>query len=222
MWPLVAVALALLCVALFVDGQRRERRLRDQWELALSPRSKALVAVARARVEGELGLIDLMYSDAEEKRAAGQAADAIEFLDAGCRLIEAYCPTMLRSLAALSVLSRMASAIAPVQPLRPRGLKLRELRRLALVNQFVHEFLVSTQERLRLRVFILARGFMTIARLVARATFHLRERPTPAAPEWQRLDEARHDLRSLSDEWLESLRILLVSLSATPKEKNFP
>jgi hypothetical protein len=209
----VIVCLAMLCVALFVDGRRREQAVLRDWELALTPRAKQTLAAAREQISAELDVIDLMYDGAQEHREEGRTAEAIRLLDEGCRLIEGYCPTMLRSVAALSVLSRMAAAMAPPRPLRRRDFQLRQLEGLALLNQFVHQFLVSTGERFRIRLYFLARGFSTLVRIVAGARRRVHEVRSPE-PEWRQLTAARHDVRSLSDEWLESFRLLLMSLAA--------
>jgi hypothetical protein len=206
----------MLCVALFVDGRRREQAVLRDWELALSPRAVQALAIAEERITAELALIDLMYDDAREHREVGRTADAIRLLDQGCTLIENYCPTMLRSLAALSVLSRMAAAMAPPRPLRPRAFKLRELEGFALLNQFVHQFLVTTGERFRLRLYFLARGFRALVRIVTNAT--QRAKDVRAEVEWGQLEAAQHDVRSLSDEWLESFRLLLMSLAAERRD----
>jgi hypothetical protein len=212
LWGVIA-CLAMLCVALFLDGRRREQAVLRDWELALSLRSKQTLALAREQISAELAVIDLMYEGAEQHREEGRTEEAIRLLDEGCKLIEGYCPTMLRSVAALSVLSRMAAAMAPPRPLRWRDFQLRQLEGLALLNQFIHQFLVTTGERFRIRLYFLARGFSTLFRIVTRARRHVKEVHSPE-PEWRQLSAAKHDVRSLSDEWLESFRLLLMSLAA--------
>jgi len=207
----VVVCLVMLCVALFVDGRRREQAVLRDWELALHPRAKQALAAAREQIQADLAVIDLMYEGAQERRHQGRTLDALRLLDQGCLLIEDYCPTMLRSVAALSVLSRMAAAMAPPRPLRPRDFRLRQIEGLALLNQFIHQFVVTAGERFRVRLYFLARGFRVLVHVVTRARRRFREEPGPA---WQDLTAARHDVRSLSDEWLESFRLLLMSLAA--------
>ena len=209
----VVLCLAMLCVVLFVDGRRREQAVLRDWELALSPRAQEALAAAKEQICSELAIIDLMYEGAEGHRVEGRIADAIRLLDQGCKLIEAYCPTMLRSLAALSVLSRMAAAMMPPHPLRPADFRLPQLEGLALLNRFVHQFLVTTGERFRIRLYFLARGFRTLVSVVTRATRRVHDTQS-AELEWHQLASANHDVRSLSNEWLESFRLLLMSLAA--------
>lgn len=216
LWSVV-VCLAVLCVLLYLDGRRREQAILRDWELALSPRATETLAAASEKITAELAVIDLMYHGAKEHQEEGRSADAIRLFDEGCQLIESYCPNMLRSVAALSVLSRMAAAMAPPSPLRPRDFQLRELEGLAWLNRFVHQFLVTTGERFRVRLYFLARGFGTLVRIVARARRSTHEGAN-AQPEWQQLAAATHDVRSLSNEWLDSFRLLLMSLAAEKKD----
>ena len=55
--------------------------------------------------------------------------------------------------------SRMVSAMAPVTPLRPRDFRLSQIASLAYLNGVLHQFLVSTSERFRLKVYILGQSF---------------------------------------------------------------
>jgi hypothetical protein len=147
----------------------------------------------------------------------GARDDALRLLSTGSYLIEQYCPSMLRSLAAMAVLSRMVAAIAPVRPLLPKDFHLAQLVQLAYLNQFLHHFLVSTGERFRLRAAILSRGFRVILAVVRRATFGIDAQPTVAAAEWDQLSSMRLDLHALTDESLETMRILLTSADAERK-----
>ena len=213
MWWLIGLAAVTVPVLLYLIGRRSEQETLRDWELVLTPRGAAELREAETRVEAELSLVDFNYERARAAQDVGQTAEALRLLDAGCHLIEQYCPSMLRSLAAMSVLSRMVGAMAPVRPLVARTFSLRELAQLAYLNQFLHHFLVTTAERFRLRVHILARGFATLLRVVARSTQRAKL-TRPAEPEWQRLEAARHDVRALSGESLESFRVLLLSISA--------
>src|SRR6185295_6520735 len=106
----------------------------------------------------------------------------------------------------------MVAAMAPIEPLRPAGFRLPELVQLARLDQFVHHLVVTTGERFRLRLYILAKGFETLARVIVGGTRRLKEQPT--APEWERTAVARVDMRTLSEESIDALRALLVSLDA--------
>jgi len=204
---------------LYLEGRRRERRVERDWELALTPKGEKLLHALELQTRADLSMVDFTYTRAQEAQDIGHTTEALRLLDAGCRLIEQYCPSMLRSLAAWGVLSRMVSAMAPVQPLRPKRFQLRQLMGLAYLNEFVHHFLVTTGERFQLRVAILARGFSLLGRVVMRSTGRIKMAPNApnAQPEWEQLQAARHDVHALTQDSLETFRTLLMSMAAERK-----
>src|SRR5262245_9901016 len=150
-WSTTLIAVLGGLTFLYLEGRRRERRVERDWELALTPKGEKLMNALELATRADLSHVDLTYTRAQEAQDIGHTSEAIRLLDAGCRLIEQYCPSMLRSLAAWGVLSRMVSAMAPVRPLKPRRFQLRQLVGLAYLNEFVHHFLVTTGERFQLR-----------------------------------------------------------------------
>lgn len=223
-WLVLAASLLLCLVLLYLDGRRRERAVLRDWELALTPKGERALRSMEHKTSSELALVDLTYTRAREAQDIGHKAEALRLLDVGCRMIEEYCPTMLRSLAAMAVLSRMVAAMAPVSPMRPRRFELRPLTNLAYLNRFIHHFLVTTAERFRLKVYILARGFETLGHVVIRSTSRVKEadatdkEPEATGQEWRLIESARHDVHSLSQESLETFRVLLVSMAAERRE----
>ena len=177
MWWVIVIALITLLPVVYLAGRRSERATMKDWELVLTPRGQRALQTMHQETRAELALVDLTYDQAKGAADDNDPEQMIRLLDLGCRLIESYCPTMLRSLAAMSVLSRMVSAMAPVRPLRPRDFKLRQLTNLAYMNSFFHHFLVTTGERFRLRLHILSRGFLALMRVVTRATGDARNMP---------------------------------------------
>jgi hypothetical protein len=200
-WCLIGAAI------LVIDGRRRERTLSREWELILTPRGEHAFRKLEEDVQAELELATITYHEAEEARLRGDTELAKRMVDEGCQLIEEFAPRMVRALAAMAVLSRMAAAVAPVRPLRPRDFRLAQLVHLAQVSRFFHYLLVTTAERFRLRVYVLQRGFRTVAALALRwrETSHHR---------WDGVDAANHDVGTLSNESLLTFRTLLVSLAA--------
>jgi len=203
----VLITLAALVALLFVDGRRRERAVEREWELVLTPRGQRRLERFAANVHDELALAGLTYERAAEARSQGDHRAAYRLVDSGCELIAAFAPRMVHALAAWMVLSRMAAAVAPVRPLRPRDFRLAQIVQIAYLSRLVHHLLVTTAERFRLRVYLLQRGFRTVGALA------VRWRGSPVTP-WQDLADAHHDVNTLSEESLETLRILLVSLDA--------
>lgn len=210
----VGVSLVVLAIAVYADGKRNEKSVARDWELVLTQKGRHELGLATERIDAELELVDLAYEQAHGAHVRGSREEALELLDMGCELIEAYCPTMLRALTAMSVLSRMVAVMAPVPPMRPRAFKLRQLVQLAYLHRFLNQFLVSTKERFRLRLAILTRGFVMLRRIVFRSTRRVHAVPHTLGDELPQLDDARRDIRTLSEESLESLRLLLTSLAA--------
>jgi hypothetical protein len=204
--PLLAT-LVLLVVLLVIDGRRRERAIERDWELLLTPRGQRRLERFASSVHDELALADLTYERAAEARDQGDLFAAYRLVDSGCELIAAFAPKMVHALAAWMVLSRMAAAVAPVKPLRPRDFHLAQLVQIAYLSRFLHHLVVSTAERFRLRVYLLQRGFRVVGALA------LRWRGAPVTP-WNELAAVRHDVNTLSQESLETLRVLLMSLDA--------
>ena len=209
-----AALFACLLLVLVLDGRRREAQVLRDWDLVLTPKARVELERARNRVGAQLDLVDLTYSQARAARDLGSHEEALRLLDVGCDLIEGYCPTMLRAIAAMSVLSRMVAAMAPPRPLRPAAFQLRELAQLARLNAFLHHFLVTSIERFRLRLTILSRGFSTLVRIVLRSTRRAHDGAEALHAELPRLEAARADVRTLSDESLDALRMLLEGLAA--------
>jgi hypothetical protein len=196
---------------LLLDGRRRERAIARDWQLVLTPKGQRELDRLQDNVKAKLTLADYVYERAFEAQRRGDYGDAIELVDLGCQVIEYYTPTMIRALGAMAVLSRMAAAIAPVRPLRPKDFRLAQIVHLAQLNRFFHYLLVTTAERFRFRVYILQRGFRTLGALVFRSSQHGRPGQTP---DWPQLEAANHDVVTLSEESIETFRALLVSLAA--------
>jgi len=132
----------------------------------------------------------------------------------GYKVIEKFAPSMLKLLAAMSTFSRMVSAMAPIKPLRPQGFRLAQIASLAYLNQFLHNFVVTTAERYRLRVYILGRSFGLATRFLLASTKRIVEGQPNAEKDWEQIQFVREDFQTLTDESLQSLKVLLTSLAA--------
>lgn len=208
-------ALALFCLPLlYLLGRRDEKRVRRDWELLLTPKGEQLYRTIETRVTSEMQLVNLTYDEAFSVRELGSIEEAKHLLDVGYKVIEKFSPTMLRLLAAMSTFSRMVSAMAPIKPLRPQGFQLAQLASLAYLNQFLHNFLVTASERFRLRVYILGRMVGLATRFLLSSTKRIAEGQANSEKEWEQIQFVREDFQTLTDESLESLRVLLTSLAA--------
>ena len=219
---LTGFALLSSLLVLYVHGRMNEHAAWRQWTTLLEGRSEAIYKKARERIDDRLTLVDCAYDQAFEARKAGSIDEAIEFLGVGYDMVEAVAPDLQRLVAGMAVLSRMASAVAPVPPLRSADFRTANVANLAQVASILHVFLVSAKERFRLRLFVLSRGFTLVTRWLFLSTQRIRaRRPIEPGP-WQEVHALQHDFRKLSDESLESLRVLLVSVAPNQSAGEIP
>jgi hypothetical protein len=209
------LGLAILCLPLlYVLGRRDEKKVRRDWALLLTPRGEQLYRTIETRVTSEMDLVSLTYDEAFSVRELGSIEEAKHLLDVGYKVIEKFSPSMLRLLAAMSTFSRMVSAMAPIKPLRPQGFRLAQVASLAYLNQLLHNFVVTTSERFRLRVYILGRMVGLATRFLLTSTKRIAEGQPNSEKDWEQIQFIREDFQTLTDESLASLKVLLTSLAA--------
>jgi hypothetical protein len=221
MWWMIGLTAASTLVVLYLFGRRNERAVKRDWQLLLSPTGAKLYDSIEGRVQTELALADVAYDEAVAFREVGSVDDALRLLDTGYQIIERFSPSMMRLLAAMATFSRMVSAMAPVEPLKPKDFRLSQLASLAYLHSFLHHFLVSTSERFRLRVYVLGRSFGVATRYLLGTTHRMLARggaPSEQEREWEQVEAIRQDFKTLTDESLSSLRILLTSLGAERRD----
>lgn len=219
MWWMIGASVLGSFVVLFLFGRRNERAIRRDWELLLTPKGEHLYRSIEGRVQTEMALANLTYEEAFAVRELGSVEEAKQLLDAGFRVIEKFSPNMLRLLSAMASFSRMVSAMAPVAPLRPRDFKLAQLVSLAYLNGLLHQFLVSTAERYRLRIYILGQSFGLATRFLLQSTERIVRNEPAAEQEWEQIQAIRSDFQTLTDQSLDSLRVLLTSLVAERRDE---
>ncbi len=219
MWWMIGASVASCFVVLFLFGRRNERSVRRDWQLLLTPRGESVYRTIEGRAESEMALANLTYDEAFSVKELGSVEEAKHLLDVGYRVIERFSPSMLQLLATMARFSRMVSAMAPVTPLRPRDFRLTELASLAYLNGLVHQFLVSTSERFRLRVYILGQSFGLATRSLLRSTQRIVADEPEAEREWEQVDAIRQDFDTLTRDSLDTLRVLLTSLAAEKRDE---
>ena len=217
-WIFFAGALAGGLVLLFLLGRRDERRVRKDWELVLTPKGERVYTSMESQLQTDLELMNVTYEEAASLRELGSMEDAKDLLDAGFRVIEHFAPSLLKLLAAMATFSRMVSAMAPVAPLRPRDFRVGGLKGLAYLNQVLHHFVVTTAERFRLRVYILGRCVGLAVRYMVGSTRRIVENAPDADRDWEQIAAIREDLGTLTNESLQSLKALLVSMAKDRKD----
>jgi hypothetical protein len=216
-WMLAGSAMGGLAV-LYLLGRRNEQSVRRDWDTLLTPKGERLYHAIENRFRVELALAEMTYDDAFSVRELGSTEEAKHLLDVGYKAIDRFAPDMMRLLSAMATFSRMVSAMAPVKPLRPADFKLAQLASLAHLNRILHQFLVSTAERYRLRLYIIGRSFGLATRHLLRSTERIVKNQPEADKEWEQVQAIRKDFQTLTDESLESLRVLLTSLAAERKD----
>lgn len=216
MWPFLSFSTVGGLVILFLLGRRNEAKVHRDWDRLFTPKGEKLYRSIESRMQGELDLADMAYGEAITVRELGSIDEAIRLVDVGYKIIERFTPNMTRLLTTMATFSRMVSAMAPVRPLRPRDFRLAQLASLAALNRIIHQFLVSTQERFRLKLHVLRGGFGLATRFLLQSTQRIVHRTPEAEKEWEQIDAIRHDFQTLTDESMDTLRVLLTSLAAEP------
>jgi hypothetical protein len=217
-WFFFGGALVGGLILLVLLGRRDERRVRKDWELVLTPKGQRIYASMDAQFKTDLELMNATYDEAVALRELGSVDDAKDLLDAGFKVIEHFAPNLLKLLAAMATFSRMVSAMAPIAPLRPKQFRAGGLRGLAYLNQVLHQFLVTTAERFRLRLYILGRCVGLAVHYMVRSTGKIAAGGPDVDKEWDQIDAIRGDLGTLTNESLESLKALLVSMASERKD----
>jgi hypothetical protein len=214
-WVMIGLSLGSTLVVLFLMARRNERAVREDWETLLTPKGEKLYRSMEGRVRSELGMAELTFEHAQVYRELGTVDEALRLLDVGYKVIEKFSPSMLRLLAAMATFSRMVSAIAPVQPLKPQDFKLVQIASLAYLNAMLHQFVVSASERFRLKVYILGRSFALASRYLLKSIRTIGSPATEAEKqrEWEQILAIRSDFQSLTDESLDSLKLLLTAMA---------
>ena len=217
-WLMIGGSVASCLLVLFLIGRRNERLIRRDWEILLTPKGEKVYGAIEGRVRSQIGMAELSFEHALVYRELGTTEEALRLLDVGYRVIEKFAPDMLRLLAAMATFSRMVSAIAPVRALRPRDFRLSQVASLAYLNGMLHQFLVSAAERYRLKLYILGRSFGLATRFLLRSIQNLGHPAPDAQREWEQIEAIRSDFQTLTDESLESLRILLTAMAREDRQ----
>ncbi|HEY7516171.1 MAG TPA: hypothetical protein VIC87_16900 [Vicinamibacteria bacterium] len=197
---------------LFLVERRQERvALRDvAW--SATPRAERLYRTLVGRVEGDLELAVLTYSEAFTVLRLGRVDESGRLLDAAHRIVERCAPFMVHLLATMATFSRIVGRVAPGTRLRPGAFRLRRLIALAALSCLLEVCLVSSAERFRLRVYVLGHAYGLAARILLRESERLARQRSWTAREWARIQSIHGDFVTLKDELLGSLRVLLASL----------
>jgi hypothetical protein len=217
-WAILFLGAVLGAMAvLFLQGRRNERAATRDWVPLLTPRREGLVSRASNQLHDGLALADIAYSRAQTLHELGSVAEARELLRAGYDLIDRFAPDLMRLLAMMAVYSRMVSAVAPVQPLRADRFRTPSVSVLVRFAALAHHLLADSVERFRFRLYVIGQSLRLLLRGLGRTTDRLLGHPQARGEgsEWSQIEAIRSDFRALTDESVESLRTILMSLDAT-------
>lgn len=208
---------ALLAVLVLAGHLSEEQTIRD-WEMILNPEGARVYDEVSGQLAFESAKVQTSYSDAADARAEGRMDEALRLLGVGSRVVGDCAQSMVSMLRSVGLLARHAAAIAPLPPLRPSGFRARELATLAGLHTLGHHLLMTTHERLALRLAVLRCGVRAAAALLLRTTWRTREAPQRAQG-WYRIEALRLDLGTLTEESLASLRAVLASLAGVRRPR---
>lgn len=199
------LVLLALGTMLYLTGRAHERRAYRDWRVLMTREGEHFYQQQLATVAAEMAAVDVALEAAAEADPLVSSEQALSLIGAGFGLISHHAQSMRNLLAGMAVYSRMVSAMLPVAPVPPRRFRLRQLVSAAYLAAVFHHLLVTAVERYRLRVYVLRFGFGAVVRYLRRG---------PGAVTAAAVGDARHDLGALTDESMESLRVLLTSMAA--------
>lgn len=215
--PSLLLVLGWIC--LLILARRNERKVRSDWQRLLSPESEQVLTTAQGSIESSTSLIDVALGEAKKIKQLGDLDEALRFLSIGSKVIEEFTPNLLSLLGVMTRFSRMVSAMAPVDPLLPADFHLAELTNLAHLHKLLHQMIVSTRQRFRLRLFIIAKGVSVTSHYLLVRIRNIITRKSPAEQEWEQMERIGQDFNRLAEESVRSFRALLEALSKDATKK---
>ena len=200
----------IVCVILL---RRDEEKVQSEWVALLSPASERIFQKARADIEANTTRVEVAVNEAIEIRELGDLDEAIRFLNLGGDIIQRFTPNLLSLLAVMMRFSRMIGAIAPVNPILPKGFHLAELTSLAHLNGILHRMLTSAKQRFRLKLYVLGKGISITSHYLVKRIGNIVTHRSSEDSDWEQILGVEQDFQRLSNESVESFQNLLQALS---------
>lgn len=186
--------------------------MRSDWENLLGGDKAEWYADAKSGIENNTKLIRMTMKEAKDIKQLGDLEEALRFLKIGGDVIQEFTPGLLCLLREMMKFSRMVSAMAPVSPLLPSRFHIAEMHNLALLNQMLHQVVVSARQRFRLKLRILATGVKITSGYLLTRIHRVLHRRSSTEQEWEQIVNAGQDFQQLTTESVESFRNLMGAL----------
>ena len=206
-------------ICLTILARRNERKVSSDWEHLLSPEGEQALTTASGSVESNTALIDVALGEAKKIKQLGDLDEALRFLSVGTKVIEEFTPSLLDLLTVMTKFSRMVSAMAPVEPLVPTDFNLAELTNLAHLHKLLHQMIVSSKQRFRLKLFVIAKGVSIASHYLRVEIQNIITRKSLVEQEWEQVERIGRDFNRLAEESVRSFRALLEALSSEAAKK---
>ena len=186
--------------------------MRSDWENLLGGDKAEWYADTKSGIENNTKLIRMTMKEAKDIKQLGDLEEALRFLKIGGDVIQEFTPGLLCLLREMMKFSRMVSAMAPVSPLLPSRFHIAEMNNLALLNQMLHQVVVSAKQRFRLKLRIIATGVKITSGYLLTRIHRVLDRRSSTEQEWEQIVNAGQDFQQLTTESVESFRNLMGAL----------
>ena len=186
--------------------------MRSDWENLLGGDKAEWYEDTKSGIENHTKLIRMTMKEAKDIKQLGDIEEALRFLRIGGNVIQEFTPGLLCLLKEMMKFSRMVSAMAPVSPLLPSRFQLAEMNNLAVLNQMLHQIVVSAKQRFRLKLRIIATGVKITSGYLLTRIHRVLDRRSSTEQEWEEIATAGQDFQQLTTESVESFRNLMGAL----------
>ena len=203
----------LALVVTWVLGRYNARAIERDWEMMLTAKGRGAIEALELQVRCDGAAVESARIGALSARERADFTQATRLAGLAYRAVEEATPDRLKRLRAMGVCIRMATAILPVPPLKPRNFRLTQLSSLAGLSKFIHHVRASTGEKFLLRLYVLGLGYRIITRSLSGASTSVKNEVGDVWA-WDIFDRATADWSTLEKEHVESFRVFVLSLTA--------
>lgn len=197
---------------LLILARRNEKKVRSDWENLLGGEKAEWYADTKSGIENNTNLIRMTMKEARDIKQLGDVEEALRFLRIGGDVIQEFTPGLLSLLKEMMKFSRMVSAMAPVSPLLPSRFHIAEMNNLAVLNQMLHQVVVSAKQRFRLKLRIIATGVKITSGYLLTRIDRILHRRSSTEQEWEEILAAGQDFQQLTTESVDSFKNLMGAL----------